>query len=168
MTVLFALAIIAFIGLAVVYVSLRLPDVNPRKRFGKPTADNSKPSKPLHSSASKTRGKYMEIVGQPHTDISIYFSDTKRKPDKKCIATRHQVEKQVGDLLGVTSPSSPLENSYDSPPSSANEFSTDELERYPSMSPSEQQQWKSDKLDGVSEKQQAVNEALSQLSGYPA
>lgn len=168
MNALFVLAIIGFIGLAVVYVSLRLPDVNPRKRFGKPTADQSKPSKPLHTSASRTRGRYMEIVGQPHTDISIYFSDTPRQPNKRCLASRHQVEKLVGDQLGITSPSSPLENSYDRSPSSASEISTDELDRYPSMSPSEQKKWRSDKLDGVSEKQQVVNNALSQLTGSPA
>ena len=110
----------------------------------------------------------MEIVGQPHTDISIYFSDVPRQPNKRCLASRHQVEKLVGDQLGITSSTSPLENSYDSSQSSASEFSTDELDRYPSMSPSEQKKWRSDKLDGVSEKQQAVNKALSQLSGYPA
>lgn len=168
MNALFVLAIIGFIGLAVVYVSLRLPDVNPRKRFGKPTADQPKPSKPLRTSTSRTRGRYMEIVGQPHTDISIYFSDVPHQPNKRCLASRHQVEKLVGDQLGITSPTSPLENSYDSSQSSASEFSTDELDRYPSMSPSEQKKWRSDKLDGVSEKQQAVNKALSQLSGYPA
>jgi hypothetical protein len=168
MNALFVLAIIGFIGLAVVYVSLRLPDVNPRKRFGKPTADQPKPSKPLRTSTSRTRGRYMEIVGQPHTDISIYFSDVPRQPNKRCLASRHQVEKLVGDQLGITSSTSPLENSYDSSQSSASEFSTDELDRYPSMSPSEQKKWRSDKLDGVSEKQQAVNKALSQLSGYPA
>ena len=168
MNALFVLAIIGFIGLAVVYVSLRLPDVNPRKRFGKPTADQPKPSKPLRTSTSRRRGRYMEIVGQPHTDISIYFSDVPRQPNKKCLASRHQVEKLVGDQRGITSPSSPVENSNDRSPSSADEFSTDELDRYPSMSPSEQKKWRSDKLDGVSEKQQAVNAALSQLSGYPA
>ena len=168
MNALFVLAIIGFIGLAVVYVSLRLPDVNPRKRFGKPTSDQPKPSKPLHTSASRTKGRYMEIVGQPHTDISIYFSDTPRQPNKRCLASRHQVEKLVGDQLGITSPSSPLENSDDRSPSSASEFSTDELDRYPSMSPSEQRRWRSDKLGEVSEKQQVVKEAISQLVGSPA
>ena len=168
MNVLFVLAIIGFIGLAVVYVSLRLPDVNPRKRFGKPTADQPKPSKPLHTSTSRARGQYMEIVGQPHTDISIYFSDAPRQPNKKCLASRHQVEKLVGDQLGIKSPSSPLENSDDRSPSSASEFSTDELDRYPSMSPSEQRRWRSDKLGEVSEKQQVVKEAISQLVGSPA
>lgn len=168
MNALFVLAIIGFIGLAVVYVSLRLPDVNPRKRFGKPTADQPKPSKPLHTSASRTRGRYMEIVGQPHTDISIYFSDAPRQPNKKCLASRHQVEKLVGDQLGIKSPSSPLDNSDDRSPSSAGEFSTDELDRYPSMSPSEQRRWRSDKLGEVSEKQQVVKEAISQLVGSPA
>lgn len=168
MNALFVLAIIGFIGLAVVYVSLRLPDVNPRKRFGKPTSDQPKPSKPLHTSASRTRGRYMEIVGQPHTDISIYFSDAPRQPNKKCLASRHQVEKLVGDQLGITSPSSPLGNSDDRSPSSASEFSTDELDRYPSMSPSEQRRWRSDKLGEVSEKQQVVKEAISQLVGSPA
>ncbi len=110
----------------------------------------------------------MEIVGQPHTDISIYFSDAPRQPNKKCLASRHQVEKLVGDQLGITSPSSPLGNSDDRSPSSASEFSTDELDRYPSMSPSEQRRWRSDKLGEVSEKQQVVKEAISQLVGSPA
>lgn len=105
----------------------------------------------------------MEIVGQPHTDISIYFSDAPRQPNKKCLASRHQVEKLVSDQLGITSPSSPLENSYDRSPSSASEISTDELDCYTSMSPSEQKKWRSDKLDGVAEKQEVVNKALSQL-----
>lgn len=110
----------------------------------------------------------MEIVGQPHTDISIYFSDVPRQPNKRCLASRHQVEKLVGDQLGITSPTSPLENSYDSSQSSASEFSTDELDRYPSMSPSEQKKWREDKLGEVSKKQQVVNNALSQLTGSPA
>ncbi len=163
MSLFFALALIGFFGLAVVYIALRLPDINPRKRFGQTTTEKSKPLPPLQSPASRKRGRYMEIVGRPHTDMSIYFSEAQRKPDRKSIATRHQVEKQVGDQLGVASTSSPLDTSHNSEPSSATDIDTEELARYPSMSTSEQKAWRAQKLDGVSEKQQAVKEAINKL-----
>lgn len=165
MSVVFALGIIAFIGFALVYVALRLPDINPRKRFGKPTT--VEPSKPVQSSAPRRRGRYMDIVGQPHTDLSIYFSASERQPDKNSFANRRQVEKMMGDKIGVST-SPPLDDRYESQTSSDNEIAYEELARYPSMSSSEQRDWKRRKLDGLYEKEQAVKEATSQLVGSPA
>ena len=171
MALVFVIALIGFIGLAVVYISLRLPDSSPRRRFGRPTVDKStsKPTSQLLSSHPKARS--MEIVGQPQTDLSIYYSNKSEKSDKKNRASRRQVEQMMRGELGISTEPSPVETSSVEESLSDTDITTEELARWKDLPSSECSELFKQKLRGADltavykDKSQALQEALDKMVG---
>lgn len=162
----FYIALIAFLGLAVIYHRSIRRRFSKRRYGASGTSPKAETTASPPSARKKIQGRYVDIVGIPHTDLSIYYRPKRPKRDRSHTLTRRQIESRMRDQLDIPSEDMPL-SVPDEAPLSAGEIRSDELAHIATMTEQEVAQDK--RLQSVDynevyvSKSQAINDAIQKL-----